>query len=210
MLNWSPAGLSADERASVRETLALLDIPARCIDTAEVWPEQTTDCFLRRAAFTALTPGGVIPGQALLRHLSLRDPLAGTVLRRAAELALQLSPLSGMGCEALPGGHLVGCSLLVAHPDADGIASLTLPDGVWTDLLTGEEYTGCVRTAVPLRTQLLLCAPNALIPALLEAGFEPVTVSELLGLEQPAVPDWVMNGEDAPEEAPEASSQDTV
>ena len=49
-----------------------------------------------------------------------------------------------------------------------------------------------------------------LIPALLEAGFEPVTVSELLGLEQPAVPDWVMNGEDAPEEAPEASSEETV
>lgn len=164
MLKWTHTGLTVKEADVLRERLQLLDIPAQ--ETAEPcdgWHDDGVDAFLRRATWTCFMSSECVPGMLLFKYLSLNDPFPSSVLRRAAELSDQLSLVLSGKAEHIKGGHAIG-SLRIGHPGENGAVSMALPKGVWTDLLTGEEYTGCVDTTIAMRTQLILCAPHAVIP----------------------------------------------
>ena len=91
MLIWSTAGLAEKEAAVLQERLRLLDVPSSAVRAScEGWLDEGANQFLRRASWSCLQPGCVVPGSLLLKYLPMTDPFPSSVLRRAAELSEQL------------------------------------------------------------------------------------------------------------------------
>lgn len=159
-------------------------------------------CFVAGEADTQLTIGqlcfrivlGLPVGmQALTDWLSsIGNP--GIPLRRAAALHQNLQLwLTLFPCDAANANHVsVGSSLIVLCPDENGCAAADLPDGIWTEIASGETFSGTYRRVPPAGQIPVLAAENTLLPVVPEefAGnpeyltlhwYEPKASAELAG-----------------------------
>ena len=125
------------------------------------------DDFLHLCAQTLLRPGEAIPAEHLLQCLSGSDARCGNVIRRYVCLQLSLMPYiaAGAAVTELDGGHLLGKSLFIAHLGEDGRIDAALPGGLWTDLFSGECFSGSrLRLMRSVNAMPVLAAPGSIIP----------------------------------------------
>lgn len=120
--------------------------------------------FLRRAA-SAVMQGLPLPIKGVLRHLSGQEALPGNVLRKYVCLQLSLLPYlrKNSSITLLEGCFLLGQDLLVAPLGEDGCIDAQLPDGLWTELATGECISGRMRRIRGLNAMPVLARENSVI-----------------------------------------------
>ena len=147
--------------------LAAHDIPLSGFTDAPspILSTSTQNEFLHAAADALLRPGTSLPADAVLDCLR-GDARPGNVLRRLICLQLSLLPYLRVhhAVTELAGGHLIGDCLLAAVPDAEDRVDCLLPDGAWTDLMTGEVHTGKLRCLRSLSAVPILVRENTLLP----------------------------------------------
>lgn len=163
---WIARDGSADE-AKVRELLekqlipfeGFADVPASFEDNGE------TEDFLRQSA-AGVMQGMPLPMTGVIQHLSSREAMPGNVLRKYVCLQLSLMPYLRVNAAVAPleGCFLLGSDLLVAPLGKDGCVDAQLPPGIWTELATGETFTGRLRRIRGLNAMLVLARENSVIP----------------------------------------------
>lgn len=121
--------------------------------------------FLRHAA-SAVLQGLPLPMEGVARHLSGQEALPGNVLRKYVCLQLSLMPYLRVEPQVtqLDGCFLLGNDLLVAPLGEDGRIDAQLPEGVWTELSTGECMQGRLRRMRGLNAMPVLARENSVIP----------------------------------------------
>lgn len=162
---WITRG-KGDEQA-LRDLLEahLIPFAGMTEETPGVTAWNDTIDFLRRAA-SAILRGQPLPMEGVMACLGGRDALAGNVLRRYVCLQLSLAPYLRVNSRVteLPGCCLLGDDLLIAHMGEDGRIDAQLPDGVWTELSTGEGMQGHLRRIRGLNELPVLARANGVIP----------------------------------------------
>lgn len=163
---WIARDGSADE-AELRELLARQLIPFEGFtDAPPAFTESgTREGFLRRAA-AAVMQGLPLPMAGVAQHLSGHEALPGNVLRKYVCLQLSLLPYlrSNARVQPLKGCFLLGNDLLVAPMEEDGCVDALLPAGTWTELATGECFTGRLQRIRGLNAMPVLARENSVIP----------------------------------------------
>lgn len=134
------------------------DEPAAFDDSGEM------EDFLRRSA-AAVMQGLPLPMAGVARHLSGQEALPGNVLRKYVCLQLSLLPYlrQNSAVTQLEGCSLLGNDLLVAPLGEDGCIDAQLPQGVWTELATGECISGRMRRIRGLNAMPVLARENSVI-----------------------------------------------
>lgn len=109
--------------------------------------------------------GKSLPASLILRHLS-DDAAPGNVLRRCLEWQENLLPYLHTVHEPLPGNgfFLLGNDLLICPLNDLGASDAYLPDGSWTDIMTGEIFTGHLRCLRSPNAMPILAREGAIIP----------------------------------------------
>lgn len=121
--------------------------------------------YLRRAA-AAVMQGLPLPMEETARQFSGREALPGNVLRKYVCLQLSLMPYLRPNAAVTPleGCFLLGNDLLIAPLGEDGCIDALLPPGTWTELATGECFTGRLRRVRGLNAMPVLARENSVIP----------------------------------------------
>ncbi len=134
------------------------DEPPAFVDNAKL------EDFLRQSAATVMQ-GLPLPMAGVARHLSGQEALPGNVLRKYVCLQLSLLPYLRKNSAVTPqeGCFLLGNDLLVAPLGQDGCIDAKLPPGVWTELATGECFTGRLRRIRGLNAMPVLARENSVI-----------------------------------------------
>ena len=157
----------AEKREAIAAALAQHDIPLGGFTAlpSPVAPDLTQNEFLHAAAAALLRPGTPLPAEAVLDCLR-GDARPGNTLRRLVCLQLSLLPYlrANHRITELSGGHLIGPALLAAVPDSEDRVDCALPEGTWTDLMTGECHTARLRCLRSLSAVPILVRENTLLP----------------------------------------------
>ena len=151
----------------------------------------TADVYKRWAAFGLLSSHSRLHGSSSYRVPWLFDEEANAVVKKFARLKNRLMPYlygaaveaheagvpmlrpmllefpDSIACETCDRQYMLGASLLVAPVmHADNHADYYLPDGVWTNILTGEKATGDTwrRETHGFLSLPLMARPNSVIP----------------------------------------------
>ena len=151
----------------------------------------TADVYKRWAAFGLLSSHSRLHGSSSYRVPWLFDDEANEVVKRFARLKNRLMPYlygaaaeahdkgvpmlrpmllefpNSIACETCDRQYMLGANLLVAPVmHADNHADYYLPEGVWTNLLTGEKAAGDTwrRETHGFLTLPLMARPNSVIP----------------------------------------------
>ena len=100
------------------------------------------------------------------RLLARGDARPGNVIRKYVCLQLSLLPYLRVQHEvtALEGCFLVGSDLLVCPLQEDGRVDALLPEGVWTEIATGECVQGRFRRLRGVNEMPVLARENTLLP----------------------------------------------
>lgn len=109
--------------------------------------------------------GHSIPASLVLRHLS-SDATPGNVLRRCLEWQENLLPYLHTVDTPVPGNGFfrLGNDLLICPLNDLGASDAQLPDGSWTDIVTGEVFTGRIRCLRSPNAMPILAREGAVIP----------------------------------------------
>jgi len=154
-------------RKALIERLDALMMPTYCItDEEAVWFAHTPDDeFMIHACEAVMRPDTLIPAERLLNELMRDDPRPANALRRAVSMQLMLLPTLRTDAAHMEiiGGHTLGRNLIVPHTNANGVADCTLPDGIWTDLRTGETFETRFRGVFSIMELPVLVRANALL-----------------------------------------------
>jgi len=163
---WTARDESADE-AKVRELLGkqlipfegFTDVPAAFEDNGVL------EDFLRKSA-AAVMQGLPLPMAGVIRHLSGREAMPGNVLRKYVCMQLSLLPYLRVNAAVTPleGCFLLGDDLLAVPLGETGCVDAQLPLGTWTELATGETFTGRLRRIRGLNAMPVLARENSVIP----------------------------------------------
>lgn len=113
----------------------------------------------------ALFLGNTLPSALILRHLS-GDATPGNVLRRCLEWQENLLPYLHTVVVPVPGNGFfrLGDDLLICPLNDFGASDAHLPDGSWTDIMTGEVFTGHLRCLRSPNAMPILAREGAIIP----------------------------------------------
>ena len=163
---WIARDGSANE-AEVRDLLEKQLIPFQGFTEEPAGFEDSgvMEDFLRQSA-AAVMRGLPLPIAGVVRHLSGREAMPGNVLRKYVCLQLSLLPYLRVNAAVMPleGCFLLGNDLLVAPMGMDGCVDAQLPPGTWTELATGETFTGRLRRIRGLNAMPVLARENSVIP----------------------------------------------
>lgn len=163
--------LSSDDDPALRDAVCALlsaqDIPLGGFVSAPATlfdGHEARDAFLYRLS-EAVFRGEPVPAALILRHLS-GDATPGNILRRHLEWQTALRPyLDPVDApEAGDGFFLLGKDLLICPLNRDGAADAMLPPGAWTDMITGEVFSGQLRRLRSPNAMPILAREGAIIP----------------------------------------------
>lgn len=126
---------------------------------------ESREDFLRKAA-AAVMLGWPVPQSGIAEYLCGKEAMPGNVLRKYVCLQLSLLPYLRKNSSVTPleGCFLLGDDLLVAPLGEDGRMDAQLPDGIWTELSTGETFAGRMRCLRGLNAMPVLARENSVIP----------------------------------------------
>lgn len=163
---WITRDGSTDE-AVLRELLERQMIPFEGFTDAPpaFGATDTREDFLRLAA-AAVMEGQPLPMAGVARYLSGREAFPGNVLRKYVCLQLNLMPYLRAHSQVtrLERCFLLGDDLLVVPLGEEGCVDVQLPPGMWTELATGECFTGRLRRVRGLNAMPVLARENGVIP----------------------------------------------
>lgn len=163
---WIARDGSADE-AVLRDLLEKQLIPIEGFTDAPPAFTQASsrEDFLRRSA-AAVMQGMPLPMAGVMQHLSGREAAPGNVLRKYVCLQLSLLPYLRNHAQVtqMEGCFLLGSDLLVVPLGENGCIDVQLPEGVWTEMSTGECFTGRLRRIRGLNAMPVLARENSVIP----------------------------------------------
>ena len=164
---WISLSGCSDLHSAVSDLLARQDIPlAGFADEPARLFQSNEDrfSFLFRIS-EAIFRGEVFPARLLLTHLG-GDALPGNVLRRYLEWQQNLLPyLTNVHAIFEGEGYFrLGDSLLCCPLSPEGTVDAQLPEGQWTDIITGEVVSGCFRRLRSPNAMPILAAQGAVIP----------------------------------------------
>ncbi|MBE5803132.1 MAG: hypothetical protein E7316_01300 [Clostridiales bacterium] len=161
------AGEGSTDEAALRELLKKQMIPFEGFTDEQPAFVKGTDRedFLRKA-IAAVMQGLPLPMADVAEYLSTPVAAPGNVLRKYVCLQLSLLPYLRVNSRItwLEGCFLLGGDLLIAPLGEDGRVDALLPDGVWTELSTGECFTGRLRRIRGLNAMPVLARENSVIP----------------------------------------------
>lgn len=162
---WIAKGPDTDEQ-HLRDILARQLIPLEGFVQADTFACPAGESEFLRRAILAVMLGEPIPAEGVERFLSGSVAGPGNVLRKYVLLQLSLMPLLRKNPSVVPGEgcFLLGNDLLIAPLGTEGQVDALLPDGVWTELATGECFTGRLRRMRGLNTMPILARENSVIP----------------------------------------------
>ena len=158
--------------AALSALLRDYDLPVAAVtrEALAIPPQLPLPAFLR-AVSVAVLLGQPIPSEALLTHLTRRNPLPANVLRRHLMLRRSLLPCLKAAQRITPaaGGFLAGNDLLILSVSADDTVDAPLPPGLWTEL-SGATHTRHLRCIRGYNETPVLVRVNTLLPISMNGG----------------------------------------